>query len=348
MPSPFSVSMTTVEASACLSRGSHATAADETSFDAMTVIAESIAPRVVGVRWTPLRVRALRHALWIAVGLFTIYVVGILMSVGLGLDSHAYWAVWRNGLYTAAPEQRDAYLYSPAFAQALWPLTLLPWPVFCGLWMLMSTAAYAWLLAPLGTRWAFPLLLVCVQEIVTGNVWSLFALVIVLGFRFPALWAFPLLLKVTPGIGVLWFAVRREWRRLAVAIGTTFAVAGISIAVAPHLWTRWLQLLFHPQRFSNGSRAVLQPILHLPTAVHLVVGLSVAIPLVIRAARTDRPQLLPVAILFACPVWGLNAFGVLTAIPRLALDAQSSDASASESSKSVAITRSASSSCEAA
>jgi len=33
---------------------------------------------------------------------------------------------WSNGLYSASPEQRDAYLYSPAFAQLAdrlgWPL----------------------------------------------------------------------------------------------------------------------------------------------------------------------------------------------------------------------------------
>ena len=42
---------------------------------------------------------------------------------------------------------------------------------------------------------------------------------IVLGFRWPFTWAFVLLTKVTPGVGLLWFAVRREWRSLAIALG---------------------------------------------------------------------------------------------------------------------------------
>ncbi len=45
------------------------------------------------------------------------------------------------------------------------------------------------------------------------------AAAIALGFRYPATWAFVLLAKVTPGIGLLWFLVRREWRNLAIALG---------------------------------------------------------------------------------------------------------------------------------
>ena len=47
------------------------------------------------------------------------------------------------------------------------------------------------------------------------------AAAIALGFRYPAAWSFLLLTKVTPGIGLVWFAVRREWRPLAIALGFT-------------------------------------------------------------------------------------------------------------------------------
>jgi hypothetical protein len=39
--------------------------------------------------------------------------------------------------------------------------------------------------------------------------------------------------------------------------------------------------------------------------------------LTIYAARRDRPRLLPVAMLLASPVTGLNAVALLAAIPRL-------------------------------
>ncbi len=52
---------------------------------------------------------------------------------GVGWDAHAYYVAWSGGLYEELPETRDAYNYSPLFAQVIWPLTLLPWPAFCAL-----------------------------------------------------------------------------------------------------------------------------------------------------------------------------------------------------------------------
>ena len=285
---------------------------------------------VAGIRWTPLRLRGLRHGLWFGAGLFGLFAFASVLTNGFGLDSHAYWSAWRNGLYSAAPEQRDAYLYSPAFAQGIWPLTLLPWPVFCVGWMLAGAAAYAWLLAPLGRTWAVPLFGMCVLEIVTGNVWPFFALVLVAGFRFPAAWAFPILLKLTPGVGLLWFAVRREWRALTIAVLTTLAVAGVSFAVAPHLWTEWVRLLLHPEQFMNPARKVMHPTLHFPALVHLAVGIPISIALTVHAARTNRAYLLPVAVLLSVPVFGLNVFGILAAIPRLLQSADGEGRAAEE------------------
>lgn len=276
-------------------------------------------PKVGGVRWTPLRLRALRHGLWFTAVVFSLYAIGISLDSGVGLDAHAYWSAWRHGhtLYTAAPEQRDAYLYSPAFAQAIWPLTLLPWPAFFMLWAAMTTSVYAWLLAPLGRAWAIPLVIICLPELVFGNVWSFFALALVMGFRYSAAWAFPILLKLTPGIGLLWFAVRREWRSLAVAVLATGGIACLSFVIAPHLWADWYHLLVHPQQFTNPSREVLRVMLHVPSSLHLLIGIPLGAAVTIHAARTDRKGLLPLAMMLAAPVWGLNAFALLTAIPRL-------------------------------
>lgn len=287
--------------------------------DAVPFSASHPHPVVGGVRWTPLRLRALRHGLWFTATLFALYAVGIVLDSGVGLDAHAYWSAWRHGhtLYTAAPEQRDAYLYSPVFAQVLWPLTLLPWPAFFLLWAGMATSVYAWLLAPLGRAWAIPLVIICLPEVVFGNVWSFFALALVLGFRFSAVWAFPILLKLTPGISLLWFAVRREWRSLGVAVLATGSLACLSFAIAPHLWTDWFRLLVHPEQFTNPSREVLRVMLQVPLSLHLLIGIPLSVAVTIHAARTGRKRLLPLAMMLAAPVWGLNAFALLTAIPRL-------------------------------
>jgi hypothetical protein len=80
-------------------------------------------------------------------------------------------------------------------------------------------------------------------NISTGNIHLMMAAAIVAGFRYPSAWAFVLLSKVTSGVGLLYFAVRREWRTLALAIATAAAIAAASFVVAPELWFQWFQLL---------------------------------------------------------------------------------------------------------
>lgn len=276
------------------------------------------AARPLRLEWTPLRLRALRHGLWIGAALFTFSAIATVAIGHAGDDSHAYWAAWRHGVYFAGPGEVDAYLYSPAFAQLIWPLTLLPWPVFFFVWAGAATAIYAWLLAPLGRAWSIPLLLMCLPEIVCGNVFPFFALVLVVGFRYPAAWACPLLLKVTPAVGFVWFAVRREWRRFAIALGAAAAIAAVSYVAAPHLWSEWVRLLLHPDQFTVASRVTTGPLLHIPPRVILLVGVPLSLALTVFAARTNRPWLLPFAMVLASTVFWLNVFAVLTAIPRIA------------------------------
>ena len=63
------------------------------------------------------------------------------------------------------------------------------------------------------------------------------------GFRYPAAWSLILLTKVTPGIGLLWFAVRREWRSLAIALGATAVIAAVSLAIDPRAWFEWFGVI---------------------------------------------------------------------------------------------------------
>ena len=74
-----------------------------------------------------------------------------------------------------------AYLYSPAFAQLIRPLTILPWPVFVTVWTAFNLAIVWWLLG----RWSLPAMLFIPIpfEIVSGNVHLMYAAAIVLGFR---------------------------------------------------------------------------------------------------------------------------------------------------------------------
>ncbi len=266
------------------------------------------------VFWTPVRLRAVRHALWlVAVPYALLFLVGAFDGIA-GFDAHAYWAAWSNGLYSAAPEQRDAYLYSPAFAEAIWPLSLLPWAVFYGLWIAGTATTFAWLLAPLGKRWALPLFILIIPEIVVGNIWGLLALVVVVGLRYPAAWTFPLLTKITPAVGPIWFAVRREWRAFAISVGLALGVALASAAFAPHLWVEWVRLLVHPDQYTNPNREPATSLVHVP----LFFRLPIAGALTVFAARTNRRLMLPFAMVLASPVFAASTFQILAALPRMA------------------------------
>jgi hypothetical protein len=163
-------------------------------------------------------------------------------------------------------------------------------------------------------RWRIPLLVIVLSFDTAGNVWAFFALVLVFGFRRPALWALPALTKITPFLGPVWFAARREWRNVAIAVGTTFGIAAVSAAASPHLWSEWFHFLLttHPSRTGIAPPSAL-----FPTSVLLATELPIALALTIYAARRDRPWLLPVAMVFAEPVLAGQALFMLAAMPRL-------------------------------
>ena len=177
------------------------------------------------------------------------FIAGIIFAVMIGagllpfaVDAHAYWAADPLDPYSdAALSDFDAYFYSPAFTQAIWPLHSLPWPIFAGLWTAAIVLAFTWLSDLwLGLVMLLPPVFI---EVAMGNIHGFIAVAIVLGFRWPATWAFVLLTKVTPGVGLLWFVVRREWRSLAIALGATAGIVAVSYAIAPGLWREWIDVL---------------------------------------------------------------------------------------------------------
>jgi hypothetical protein len=250
--------------------------------------------------------------LWFLGGLYaSVAIVG--WRTALGFDAHAYWLAWHHSsLYGLPPNTADAYLYSPAFAQLIWPLAQLPWPLFLAAWTVAGFALYAWLLRPLGRTLAPPLLLFCLPQAMVGNIWPLLAVVLVFGFRRPGLWALPLLTKVTAGVGVVWFAARGEWRNLVRVLVPTALVIAVSVAISPQLWADWLHILAGDG--TGGSAAG-------GYDIPLVYRLPVALALAVYAARRSRPGVLAAAMALACPVFALsymmsNVF-LLAALPRL-------------------------------
>jgi hypothetical protein len=222
------------------------------------------------------------------------------------LDMHTYWATGDGYSYHQGdPYTIGAYLYAPAFAQLLAPLTALPWPWFAALWTAAIAATYIWLVG----RWAFPLLLTgaAALELYLGQVDIFIAAAIVIGFRYPVVWAFPLLTKIAPGIGLLWFVFRREWRNLALALTATVAVAALSALFAPELWRSWYELLY---RTVFERQAVDGAYLAIPVWLRL----PIAVAVILWGARTDRHWTVPIAVLLAMPILWLNVFSLLLAV----------------------------------
>ncbi|MEO5966580.1 MAG: glycosyltransferase family 87 protein [Candidatus Limnocylindrales bacterium] len=221
------------------------------------------------------------------------------------VDAYAYWATRDGSMYDGSlAGSLGAYLYSPAFAQLLAPIVWLPWTLFLGTWTTILLAAYGWTVRLA----ALPLLLFLPipADLATGNVHLLYAAAIVVGFRFPAAWALLALTKVTPFIGVVWFAVRREWRSFAIACGVTLAITGVSFAVDPAAWRTWVDILLR-----SSSTPLDTPGWFLP--VPLAFRLPVALLVVVAAARTDRAWLLPIGVTLALPVVWLNGLAILAA-----------------------------------
>jgi hypothetical protein len=64
-------------------------------------------------------------------------------------DARAYWALDYDSLYAGSLVGRfGTYLYSPAFAQVMWPFTLLPWPLYAALWSGLNLTVLVWMARP--------------------------------------------------------------------------------------------------------------------------------------------------------------------------------------------------------
>jgi hypothetical protein len=256
-----------------------------------------------------LRLRGLRDGLivagWLAAAVVPLAIVPIGLS--LGYDAYSYWSIDLADPYARTFDSNftlGALRYAPPVALLFAPLGLLPWWLFLWLWLALMAACLVFL----GGRWALVLLALppVALELYHGNVHLLMALAVAVGFRHPWAWSFVLLTKITPGIGLLWFAVRREWRPLAMALGVTAGVSLAAHVIAPSYWPQFiaatLSNLDEPQ-----SLSVPPPLpLRLPLAAALVVW----------GARTDRPWTVAVAATLALPiVWPHGLALALAAVP---------------------------------
>jgi hypothetical protein len=235
-------------------------------------------------------------------------------------DVYAYWAT-RDGFDYATAHQGDtgAYLYSPVFAQSIAPLTALPWPVFAGAWTALVAAPLLWLAG------RHAVLLVALppifMSVALGQLDLVFAVVTVVGLRWPAVWALPILTKITPGVGLVWFLVRQEWRSLGLALGATALCAAVSAAIDPEAWRDWIALLSRMEFPALGGGLWFLP-------VPLGLRLAIVVALIAWGAATDRRWVLPVGVCLAHPTVWLNTPTILVALLPLVAAGAASPAAA--------------------
>ncbi len=228
-----------------------------------------------------------RHLLtMLGIGAAAITWVSLTQTGGNPVDAWCYWRIDPANPYTTGDAQ---FVYTPVAAQLLTPFLSLPFATFVAIIRFVDLVA---LVALAGPATLFALFLPPVAaEINAANINFPMGLAILLAFRWPAFWAFPLLTKVTPGVGVLWFAVRREWRAFAIAVGFTGGLVAVSFLANPSLWVRYVEFLANDTPQVAGW----------PFPYPLWLRLPLAVVLVAWGARTNRRWVVPAAALLALP-----------------------------------------------
>jgi hypothetical protein len=254
------------------------------------------------------RRRALRDGAVVAGLVFGAYLIFVAAPNRgtLAVDALAYWRVDLDSLYVPTTAVDRAFNYSPPIAALLYPFTALPWAAFAAGWYALLVGSVVWLgrrdfLAVL----AFPPVAVNLSD---GNIHLFLAVAIVLGFRYPAAWSLVLLTKLTPGIGLLWFVARREWRQLAVALGATAAIVAVSAVFLPAQWLAYVQMLFE-----RSGEAPPWPALPVP----LWLRLPLAAAVVWWGARRDARWTVPLGAMLALPWLWPGGLAMLAAWWRL-------------------------------
>lgn len=204
-------------------------------------------------------------------------------KMGNPVDAWCYYGFDPKNIW----DPDGCFLYSPPVAQFMGVIQgLMPFETFT---FLLRAAETIVLAVVTGPALFFSLFIPAVAiELNAVNVNLLVVGAVLIGFRFPFAWAFVILTKITPGVGLLWFAVRREWRNLAIAIGATALIAGGSFLLAPDLWRQYFEQL--------GRE---------PDNSIYVIGwrLPLAALVVIWGARTNHRWAMIVAVFLGMPRW---------------------------------------------
>jgi hypothetical protein len=248
---------------------------------------------------------------------------GVLLVVIIGTfwrqpnDNLAYWIAAERlmaglPIYATgdAAFQPYAYHYPPPLAQVLAPFTLfIPALVYVIVYrglLLLTT----WDLAGRRMLWMLALIafIPVAIELRFENVDLFMALAVVLGLgRWP--WAFAVMavIKVSPGLGVVYLALRRRWRDAAIAAAVGGAIVVVSFLLDPSLWRAFFDAVGGQAGASGNS------LIPLPYLVRAVIGLGLVVAGGLMGRRNGE-LLLVAGVTAANPNLALAGFAVLAAV----------------------------------
>lgn len=228
-----------------------------------------------------------------------------------GGDIFAYWIAGQNvvsgaPVYGAGVGGYAAFLYPPIMAQAMAPLSLLPFPVAVWLWravelVCLRIAVGSWRASGIALLVWPPLL----AEIDAGNVHLPIAAAVAMTIRGDARW--PILAGLTKFASLA--AVPLAWRvdrhGLFIGAGAAVLVVGASVALSPGLWWSFLDFLPKVPRLDGSDYNV-------GAGVPLLLRLAIAGLCAVLAMRWHA--LAALAATLALPILWFHGLSVLVAV----------------------------------
>ena len=232
-------------------------------------------------------------------------------------DEHAYWLAAHRlldgaPLYdpSATPVTPYAYWYPPIVAQVLAPVALvLPSLWFTAAWTLLLLGCLLWLadrqvLVALAMV-AFPPVAV---EFWFRNVHLVLAVLLVLGIRRSgSMFSAGAGIKLSPGLGLVWLAIKGRWRATFMAAVVGFVILVVSVALSPGAWADWIGIA------TGRGPGDVASFIPLPFWVRALSGLAVA-AIGARARQPWDGVLLVIGVTIALPTLWMTALSTLAAV----------------------------------
>lgn len=232
-------------------------------------------------------------------------------------DEHAYWRAGQR-LLSGAPLYDPmatsvtpyAYWYPPPLAQLMAPVSaVLPSEPFSWAWTGLLLACLLWLGRgrPLVALALVAFLPVAV-ELWFRNVHLVLAAIVALAIlRWPWMFAVGAIVKLAPGLGIVYLLVRGRRRDAAIAVAVGLVVVLVSAILDPGAWTGFFEIL------RGRGPADVSGLVPIPYVVRATAGLALTVIAGRLTPRIGEP-LLVVAIVVASPTLWFDALAMLVAI----------------------------------